>query len=314
MVHHAVCALALAGLLGACTGGEAVEMPPRGSSGSGEEASDVTPAELEAAAGDALPAEARREAAGRLVHMGRLRLAPGARFDAPTSVCQEVLAYVESGTVEVSGGGVGQRRSIDSGAAVRFGPEAGGRVDNDTDEGAVVFVAFVRATATPFVDGRSLEASLREPPFDEACGQRAVSPERVASEVEPLVLAGGNLRVTILLDEAGQGASLGALSLLEATPDIQVPEHVHEASAEVLFIAEASGSMRYGEERVPVTGPTTIYIPAGLPHDFQGDGTAPLRALQVYAPAGPEQRFRALAAAAEARAAETAETPTTETE
>lgn len=238
------------------------------------------------------------DAERRLVHMGRLRLAPGARFAAPTSRCQEVLAYVEEGAVVASGEGIGERRALGVGSALRFGPEAGGRIDNASDEGAIVFLAFVRAAATPFVAGPDLATSLREPPVDEACGERAAAAERVSAGVEPLVLAGGDLRVSLLLDEAGQGAALGALSLLEAAPTMVVPEHVHETSAEVLFITQASGSMRYGDGRIPVAGPLSVYIPAGLLHDFQGDGTQPLRAFQVYAPAGPEQRFRTMAAAA----------------
>ena len=177
------------------------------------------------------------------------------------------------------------------------------------DGKARALVVFVRAPEAPFEpgDAAALEAAMKSPPDSAACGEEAGAKDagaRVASRdaTDPLVVAGGKLTVRILLDEAGAGARHGALSLLDGAADVTVPEHTHDNSVEMLHIDTGKGTMKLGEGEVTVQPHAVVYVPEGVKHDFRGAGTEPLVAVQVYAPAGPEQRFRKMAADASKKA------------
>ncbi len=75
-----------------------------------------------------------------------------------------------------------------------------------------------------------------------------------------------------------------------------VAEHAHEGSWEVLFALEARGT--FALEGVPHRlGPgEVVLVPAGKKHAWTPDPGSTLRAVQMYLPPGPEQRFKALAA------------------
>ena len=51
-----------------------------------------------------------------------------------------------------------------------------------------------------------------------------------------------------------------------------------------------------GEELVAIRAGALASVPPGMPHGWKPAGKAPLLAIQVYAPPGPEQRFKKLAA------------------
>jgi mannose-6-phosphate isomerase-like protein (cupin superfamily) len=241
--------------------------------------------------------------------IGQLRLQPGARFEPPASACQDVLVLVREGVLEATGPGIAPAEApatLYPGDAVRFGPEGAGSIVNTGDSVARTVVAYTRPEGSaPGFDTRAALASIQAPPGNaSACsrvdppGDPRVRTLRVASErtTAPLVVAGGKLRVRILLDAEGQGARYGGLATLEGDADVRVPEHTHPDSAEILLIEDGEGVMRLGDRQVRVHPGSAIYVPKGTLHDFRGAGTRPLRAIQVYAPSGPEQRFRALAA------------------
>jgi mannose-6-phosphate isomerase-like protein (cupin superfamily) len=246
--------------------------------------------------------------------LGQLRLQPGGRFEPPANACQDVLIFVREGTLEATGPGIAPLEApttLYAGDAVRFGPEGPGVLINVGDAPARTVVAFARpeGVVPAFETSAGLHASLAAPPSNAAACPR-VEPDadprvrslRVASveTTEPLVVAGGKMRVRILLDADGQGARFGGLAWLEADADVRVPEHTHPDSAEILLIEEGDGVMRLGDRQVRVHPGAAIYVPKGVIHDFRSAGTRPLRAIQVYAPSGPEQRFRTQAAAAPA--------------
>ncbi len=242
------------------------------------------------------------------VHFGQMRLEPRAEFRPPVSPCQDVLVYVREGTLSAVGTGIageGAPATLYPGDAVRFGPEGDGKVTNVGAEPARTVVAFVRAAGSGSAQpsGMDFAARVGSPPASESCRAAEpardprVEPQRMASErtTEPLVIAGGKMRVRILLDADGAGARHGGLAILDGDPDATVPEHRHDASAEVLFIEDGEGTMRLGDRQVRVRPGAVVYVPPNALHDFRGAGTRPLRAIQVYAPSGPEQRFRAMA-------------------
>lgn len=98
-----------------------------------------------------------------------------------------------------------------------------------------------------------------------------------------------------------------SLGVLIASDDAPVAEHAHPGAWEVLTAISAAGRLHVPAQTVPgtditltardrtVTEGTIAYVPAGVRHAWVPDGTHPLIAVQVYAPAGPEQRFRGLA-------------------
>jgi quercetin dioxygenase-like cupin family protein len=109
---------------------------------------------------------------------------------------------------------------------------------------------------------------------------------------------GAKFSARILLDEKATGSPDLALSIVEFPPGFEVLRHAHETSSELLFIDEGAGTLEVGSEKVPYEAKVALYLPAGQPHGAKLSPQGPTRAIQIYAPAGPEQRYRGGAAAA----------------
>lgn len=84
------------------------------------------------------------------------------------------------------------------------------------------------------------------------------------------------------------------MGILEAYPGVKVPAHMHEKSAELLYILEGAGEMVVDGKRTPVKTGHMIQVPPGVKHSFSIPKKSNGRfvAVQIYAPAGPEQRFK----------------------
>ncbi len=113
---------------------------------------------------------------------------------------------------------------------------------------------------------------------------------RAVSEVAAHPIAGGKGTASILFD-ATNGSPEAALTLLVLQPGAAVPEHVHETSAELLYVLEGEAEMTLGGEAFRLVPNTAVRIPANAKQAAKAVSDRPFRALQVYAPAGPEQRF-----------------------
>lgn len=109
-----------------------------------------------------------------------------------------------------------------------------------------------------------------------------------------MLIAEGKAGARILLDETtAPGLKEAAMTELVMLPGAAVPEHTHDASAELIYILEGQGTMTLDGQAQPVRAGMAIYIPAGVKHSLSVDTKIePLRALQVYTPGGPEQRFK----------------------
>ncbi len=221
------------------------------------------------------------------VRIAQLELPPDGAWRPPASPCQDVLTLVREGELSAVGSGIAPPQApstIYGGDAVRFGPEGDGLLLNQSERPARTIVAFVTG------DG---DAPCSE--FEPSRADPLVAPIRMGSvrSTPELTALGGALRVRILLDVDGAGARHGGLSVLDADADVVVPEHRHPISAEILFVEQGSGIMRLGDRSVRVRPGVALYVPPGVLHSYRGDGGEPLRAIQVYSPSGPEQRFRA---------------------
>lgn len=114
-----------------------------------------------------------------------------------------------------------------------------------------------------------------------------------ATEATPYPRPGGS--VTLLLDPTATKQPALSAALLSFAAGAAVPLHQHAAETELLYILEGAGTLTVGDATLPVEPSSVLQLPRGVPHAFTA--SAPLRALQLYTPAGPEQRFKTPAAA-----------------
>lgn len=116
---------------------------------------------------------------------------------------------------------------------------------------------------------------------------------RKALAVDAYDILGGKGQVRLMFDLEDTGPSEGAyIGALTAQPQAAVPPHRHAESSEYLFIIEGQGEMRVSGQELFVQPGDAIQIPANVEHSVTVVGTEPLKALQFYRPAGPEQRFK----------------------
>lgn len=212
---------------------------------------------------------ARPDDGGPLVRIGRLDVATAHSVQLSPRPHEEIFVVVESGDF-------GQPFGWSTGAVARVES----RMTTSTATPTSLIVAFVRDVGHPFRDDEPHAVA------DESSWGEVVA----ADEAPVLSVSDGRLRVQIFHD-AANGARFGALSRLDADADLDVPVHVHDSSVEALFIESGDGTMILGDERFAVAPGRVIYVPANVLHGYE-HGTQPLRAWQIYAPPGPEQRFR----------------------
>jgi putative monooxygenase len=112
-----------------------------------------------------------------------------------------------------------------------------------------------------------------------------------ASKVEPITIANGKARVRKLLTPESTGHTTAYLGILEADPGAEIPRHVHPQSAEIMYVVSGAGVLTVGAESFPFGPDTAIHVPENSPHMASFTGPDKTIMIQLYAPAGPEQRF-----------------------
>jgi quercetin dioxygenase-like cupin family protein len=112
-----------------------------------------------------------------------------------------------------------------------------------------------------------------------------------ADQAAALSISGGKGKARILIDEKASGSNAMALSLVEFSPGLDLPRHEHAGSTELLYVQTGGGKLTVGSESMPFGPESALAIPADQPHAGQ-IGREPTTAIQIYAPAGPEQRYR----------------------
>ena len=70
----------------------------------------------------------------------------------------------------------------------------------------------------------------------------------------------------------------------------QIAEHVHAKESELLYFMAGGGLLTVNGVTLPVTESSVVQIPPNTKHAFTA--TSDARALQIYVPGGPEQRFK----------------------
>jgi quercetin dioxygenase-like cupin family protein len=126
---------------------------------------------------------------------------------------------------------------------------------------------------------------------------RPVGPTKrvIRAAVAPeLVWAGGTMRAHLDVEkEVSPEAYLGRL---EGTAP--VAEHLHATSWEIIMAVDATGTFTLDGKPARLGPRSVVAVPPNVKHAWQPDEGSKLVAVQMYAPPGPEQRFRTLAAAA----------------
>jgi quercetin dioxygenase-like cupin family protein len=114
-----------------------------------------------------------------------------------------------------------------------------------------------------------------------------------AAKVDPVAVAGGKGKARLLLDEAATGDKAAYLGVLEAEPGTEIPRHSHAGSAELIYVVSGGGgTLTVGSEAIPFAPEQAIQLPEGQPHAVKFGGDEKTVMVQIFAPAGPEQRFK----------------------
>jgi quercetin dioxygenase-like cupin family protein len=128
------------------------------------------------------------------------------------------------------------------------------------------------ALPTPEVSDRSAPGTVAAPIVLRAAGARSFGP--VTLYAEPSVIHDTALAASVLTLPAGG----------------RVAEHVHARETELLYILAGAGSVTVAGVELPLTPTSVVQIPSNTKHAFTA--TSDIRAVQIYTPAGPEQRFK----------------------
>ncbi len=116
---------------------------------------------------------------------------------------------------------------------------------------------------------------------------------KAAAQADAYAIAGGKAEIRIVLDEAitkDEAAYVGALT---AQPGTLIPLHRHGDSSEYLLVLEGTATMQVAGKSLQIQAGDAVQIPTNVEHGAEIGGTEAFKALQFYAPAGPEQRFKA---------------------
>ncbi|MFN0245728.1 MAG: cupin domain-containing protein [Kofleriaceae bacterium] len=95
---------------------------------------------------------------------------------------------------------------------------------------------------------------------------------------------------TIYVEPATLTTTPASAAILTLPAGAKVAEHVHANETEALYVLEGTGTMTVKGTALAVTPTSVVQIPPNTKHAFEA--TTSVRALQIYTPSGPEQRFK----------------------
>jgi quercetin dioxygenase-like cupin family protein len=117
----------------------------------------------------------------------------------------------------------------------------------------------------------------------EGTGQKVVK----GADAKDYDLPGGKGKVKLLLD--GTGAKL-AVDEIDADQGATVTSHKHASQDELIFFVSGNSETTVGKQTFATAPGDALRIAANAPHSLKV--SEKLHAIQVYAPGGPEQRFK----------------------
>jgi quercetin dioxygenase-like cupin family protein len=206
------------------------------------------------------------------------------------------ILYVIKGRARVLGPAGAAPMKADEGTAIFLPPGYPHVIENMARQADTVFLQVFSPPGPERVyrDPKNPEARadfevIRDPRVKAPPG---AGPVVIGSEAATaLATFGGKGKARILLDEKATGSPAMALSLVEFSPGLALPRHEHAGASELLYVLSGSGTLTVGSEAMPFGADSALAIPADQPHAGKVGG-AGMTAVQIYAPAGPEQRYR----------------------
>jgi quercetin dioxygenase-like cupin family protein len=214
--------------------------------------------------------------------MFELAIAAGGATGARIAERAELWYFLHPATVEVTG--AASRRAVAAGDLMYVPAGAARNVSAAAAEVHAVVVIVpggregaARAGALPTPELSAIKSGVAGPVHLPAAGARRYPRPAgaVAIFAEPSTIKDKALAASVL--ELPRGAA--------------IPEHVHAGEAELLYVLAGAGTLTVKGVPLPVGPTTAVQIPPNTPHAFTV--AEDLRAVQIYTPAGPEQRFKA---------------------
>ncbi|MGZ3426974.1 MAG: cupin domain-containing protein, partial [Polyangia bacterium] len=117
----------------------------------------------------------------------------------------------------------------------------------------------------------------------ESAGQKVIH----GADAKSYKISGGKASAKLLLD--GSGAKL-AVDEIDAEEGAMIAAHKHQAQDEELFFVSGRTETTVGKQAYQTAAGDALRIPANAMHTMKV--LEPVRAIQIYAPGGPEQRFK----------------------
>jgi quercetin dioxygenase-like cupin family protein len=117
----------------------------------------------------------------------------------------------------------------------------------------------------------------------EDTGQKVIH----GADAKSYKIAGGKATARLLLD--GSGAKL-AVDEIDADAGTALTSHKHQAQDEELYFLSGRTTTTVGKKAYQTAAGDALRIPANTTHMIKVQ--EPMRAIQIYAPGGPEQRFK----------------------
>lgn len=109
----------------------------------------------------------------------------------------------------------------------------------------------------------------------------------------PAYIIANGKGVAVLQQNAATGATDASVGRLTLEPGAVVPEHAHDDASEYLVVLSGSCELTLGGQALTVGPGDAVHLAKGQKHAAKvpADAKAPFVAVQVYTPAGAEQRF-----------------------
>jgi quercetin dioxygenase-like cupin family protein len=85
----------------------------------------------------------------------------------------------------------------------------------------------------------------------------------------------------------------GAFTLSEASnaPNTSVPPHIQHLEDEAFIVLEGSYTFQLGDQTLQCGPGEVVYVPRGVPHAFENNGTELARMLILQAPGGIHEQY-----------------------
>ena len=223
----------------------------------------------------------------------QLTVAPASRIALHKHPGAEVLVVLR-GHARVLGGAGVEPEKLDEGMAVYIPGGMPHALENMGRQSAAVLLDLFVPPGPERVyrdpkdpAGRAAFVVIHEPKPANPPGDKLIVGSVKGERALPLY--GGRAKATPLLAPAETGDQGFYLGRLEAEPGVQVPRHQH-AGDEIIFVLSGAGELTVGSEKIPFGAEEALFLPGGQPHAVRF--TEKTEMLQIYAPAGPEDRYK----------------------